>query len=178
MGFLLPESLPKGTEHPAPFMTITFNVAKEWRQRVPEVVHEDGDQEASPDGLISANVLQTLDNRLDRVSLGIHLGRRTSRQPCQCEQSDAGEGRDHNVAARGTQVVDESPAQEGAGDPRDDRREVLEQHGIHSACLADEVRKVGAARGPIERPGRPNEKGSDAEMPECELIRPQQPGDR
>ena len=30
------------TRHPAPFMTITFEVAPEWRQRVPEVVHEDG----------------------------------------------------------------------------------------------------------------------------------------
>lgn len=29
------------THHPAPFMTITFEVAPEWRQRVPEVVHED-----------------------------------------------------------------------------------------------------------------------------------------
>ncbi|MGI9322282.1 MAG: carbamoyltransferase C-terminal domain-containing protein, partial [Pseudomonadales bacterium] len=31
-----------GTDHPAPYMTITFKVADEWRQRVPEVVHEDG----------------------------------------------------------------------------------------------------------------------------------------
>ena len=30
------------TEHPAPFMTITFNVAEEWKVRIPEVVHEDG----------------------------------------------------------------------------------------------------------------------------------------
>lgn len=30
------------THHPAPFMTITFEVAPQWRQRVPEVVHEDG----------------------------------------------------------------------------------------------------------------------------------------
>jgi carbamoyltransferase len=30
------------SRHPAPFMTITFEVAPEWRQRVPEVVHEDG----------------------------------------------------------------------------------------------------------------------------------------
>jgi carbamoyltransferase len=30
------------TNHPAPFMTITFEVAPQWRQRVPEVVHEDG----------------------------------------------------------------------------------------------------------------------------------------
>jgi len=30
------------TQHPAPFMTITFDVAPEWQARVPEVVHEDG----------------------------------------------------------------------------------------------------------------------------------------
>jgi len=31
-----------GTAHPAPFMTFTFEVTREWRQRVPEVVHADG----------------------------------------------------------------------------------------------------------------------------------------
>ena len=31
-----------GTDHPAPFMTITFDVADGWAERVPEVVHEDG----------------------------------------------------------------------------------------------------------------------------------------
>jgi carbamoyltransferase len=30
------------SNHPAPFMTFTFPVAPEWKQRVPEVVHEDG----------------------------------------------------------------------------------------------------------------------------------------
>jgi len=30
------------SEHPAPFMTFTFEVAEEWKRRVPEVVHEDG----------------------------------------------------------------------------------------------------------------------------------------
>ncbi len=30
------------TNHPAPFMTFTFEVAEEWKTRVPEVVHEDG----------------------------------------------------------------------------------------------------------------------------------------
>ncbi len=30
------------TDHPAPYMTITFEVSEEWRQRIPEVVHEDG----------------------------------------------------------------------------------------------------------------------------------------
>jgi carbamoyltransferase len=30
------------TDHPAPYMTITFEVSDEWKLRVPEVVHEDG----------------------------------------------------------------------------------------------------------------------------------------
>lgn len=30
------------TDHPAPYMTITFEVAEAWRERIPEVVHEDG----------------------------------------------------------------------------------------------------------------------------------------
>ncbi|RDH42463.1 carbamoyltransferase [Zooshikella ganghwensis] len=29
-------------DHPAPFMTFTFEVNEEWKERVPEVVHEDG----------------------------------------------------------------------------------------------------------------------------------------
>ncbi|MDA0977352.1 MAG: carbamoyltransferase, partial [Proteobacteria bacterium] len=31
-----------GTDHPAPYMTITFEVSEAWKTRVPEVVHEDG----------------------------------------------------------------------------------------------------------------------------------------
>lgn len=30
------------TDHPAPFMTITFDVNEAWKARIPEVVHEDG----------------------------------------------------------------------------------------------------------------------------------------
>jgi carbamoyltransferase len=30
------------TDQPAPYMTITFEVAEEWKSRIPEVVHEDG----------------------------------------------------------------------------------------------------------------------------------------
>ena len=35
-----------GSAHPAPFMTFTFEVADEWKTRVPEVVHEDGSSRA------------------------------------------------------------------------------------------------------------------------------------
>ena len=34
------------TDHPAPYMTFTFEVAEEWKTRVPEVVHEDGTSRA------------------------------------------------------------------------------------------------------------------------------------
>ncbi|MEJ2530087.1 MAG: carbamoyltransferase C-terminal domain-containing protein [Gammaproteobacteria bacterium] len=34
------------TEHPSPYMTFTFDVAEEWKERVPEVVHEDGTSRA------------------------------------------------------------------------------------------------------------------------------------
>jgi carbamoyltransferase len=33
-------------DHPAPFMTFTFEVAEDWKSRVPEVVHEDGTSRA------------------------------------------------------------------------------------------------------------------------------------
>jgi carbamoyltransferase len=35
-----------GSSHPAPFMTFTFDVNDEWKERVPEVVHEDGTSRA------------------------------------------------------------------------------------------------------------------------------------
>ena len=31
-----------GTDHPAPYMTMTFDVAESWKPRIPEVVHSDG----------------------------------------------------------------------------------------------------------------------------------------
>ncbi len=37
---LAPEII--GTDHPAPYMTVTFDVSEAWRARIPEVVHEDG----------------------------------------------------------------------------------------------------------------------------------------
>ncbi len=30
------------TDHPSPYMTFTFDVAEQWKERIPEVVHEDG----------------------------------------------------------------------------------------------------------------------------------------
>src|SRR5699024_11439807 len=33
-------------DHPSPFMTFTFEVNEDWKERVPEVVHEDGTSRA------------------------------------------------------------------------------------------------------------------------------------
>lgn len=30
------------TDHPSPYMTFTFDVADEWKSKIPEMVHEDG----------------------------------------------------------------------------------------------------------------------------------------
>jgi len=30
------------SDHPSPYMTFTFDVAEDWKARIPEVVHEDG----------------------------------------------------------------------------------------------------------------------------------------
>ena len=34
------------TDHPAPYMTFTFDVAEDWKDRIPEVVHHDGTSRA------------------------------------------------------------------------------------------------------------------------------------
>jgi carbamoyltransferase len=34
------------TDHPAPYMTFTFDVAEDWKHRIPEVVHHDGTSRA------------------------------------------------------------------------------------------------------------------------------------
>lgn len=33
-------------DHPAPYMTFTFEVKEEWKKRVPEIIHEDGTSRA------------------------------------------------------------------------------------------------------------------------------------
>ena len=81
-----------GNNHPAPFMTITFDVVPEWRQRVPEVVHEDGTariQVVEPDTNPRYYALLEAVERLtgNGVVLNTSLNRRG--EPIVCTPDDA-----------------------------------------------------------------------------------------
>ena len=80
------------TDHPAPFMTITFDVNEAWKSRIPEVVHEDGtarvqivsrDQHARYYDLIAALEARTG----NAVILNTSLNRRG--EPMVCSPEDA-----------------------------------------------------------------------------------------
>lgn len=80
------------TEHPAPYMTFTFDVAEEWKARVPEVVHEDGTaraqvvtREANPRYYALIEELEQLTG--NGVILNTSLNRRG--EPMVCSPTDA-----------------------------------------------------------------------------------------
>ena len=79
-------------DHPAPFMTFTFEVAEEWKTRVPEVVHEDGTSRAqvlkreyNPRYYDMMKALEVLTG--NGVSLNTSLNRRG--EPMICSPTDA-----------------------------------------------------------------------------------------
>lgn len=80
------------TDHPAPYMTITFEVAEAWKERVPEVVHEDGTARAQV-VTKDANqryygLLQELEKKTGNgVVLNTSLNRRG--EPMVCSPTDA-----------------------------------------------------------------------------------------
>ena len=81
-----------GTDHPAPFMTITFDVTPAWRTRVPEVVHEDGTariQVVAPDANPRYYALLEAMDRLtgNPVLLNTSFNRRG--EPIVCTPGDA-----------------------------------------------------------------------------------------
>ncbi len=80
------------TDHPAPFMTITFDVADSWKARVPEVVHEDGtarvqivEQDTNPRYYAVLEALEQLTG--NGVVLNTSLNRRG--EPIVCTPDDA-----------------------------------------------------------------------------------------
>ena len=80
------------TDHPAPYMTITFEVAEEWHDRIPEVVHEDGtaraqivDEASNPRYY---QLLQALEQRTGNgVVLNTSLNRRGEAMVCSPEDA-------------------------------------------------------------------------------------------
>jgi carbamoyltransferase len=81
-----------GTDHPAPFMTFTFDVAPHWKPRIPEVVHEDGTARVQ---IVSADTNPRYYALLDAVAartgvpvlLNTSLNRRG--EPMVCSPKDA-----------------------------------------------------------------------------------------
>ncbi len=80
------------TDHPAPYMTFTFDVAHDWKQRVPEVVHEDGTarahvvtRDANPRYYALIEALEKLTG--NGVILNTSLNRRG--EPMVCSPTDA-----------------------------------------------------------------------------------------
>ena len=80
------------TDHPAPYMTITFDVSPAWRHRVPEVVHEDGtsrvqivDQRTNPRYYDLLKAMERLTG--NGVVLNTSMNRRG--EPMVCSPTDA-----------------------------------------------------------------------------------------
>lgn len=80
------------TNHPAPYMTITFEVSEEWKKRVPEVVHEDGtsrvqivDEETNPRYYALLKEMERLNG--NGAVLNTSMNRRG--EPMVCSPTDA-----------------------------------------------------------------------------------------
>ncbi len=80
------------TDHPAPYMTFTFDVAEDWKDRVPEVVHEDGTARAQVVTRETNPRYYTLIEELEKLTgngviLNTSLNRRG--EPMVCSPTDA-----------------------------------------------------------------------------------------
>ncbi|HEY3326763.1 MAG TPA: carbamoyltransferase [Novimethylophilus sp.] len=80
------------TDHPAPYMTFTFDVAEHWKARIPEVVHEDGTARAQVVTMDTNPRYYRLIEELEKrrgipVVLNTSLNRRG--EPMVCSPADA-----------------------------------------------------------------------------------------
>ncbi len=80
------------TTHPTPYMTFTFDVADEWKPRIPEVVHEDGTarpQIVTPQS--NPRYYELLQKFAARTGIGVLLNTSLNRrgEPMVCSPDDA-----------------------------------------------------------------------------------------
>ncbi len=81
-----------GSGHPAPFMTITFEVADAWRSRIPEVVHEDGTARVQVvERAANPRYYALLEQMEARTGIGVVLNTSLNRrgEPMVCSPQDA-----------------------------------------------------------------------------------------
>ncbi len=80
------------TDHPAPYMTITFDVAEAWKTRIPEVVHEDGTARAQVvERSTNPRYYALLEAMEERTGNGVLLNTSLNRrgEPMVCSPQDA-----------------------------------------------------------------------------------------
>ncbi len=80
------------TDHPAPYMTFTFPVAEHWKDRIPEVVHEDGTARAQVVTKQSnARYYQLIEELEKHTGNGVVLNTSLNRrgEPMVCSPTDA-----------------------------------------------------------------------------------------
>ncbi|MBN2233141.1 MAG: carbamoyltransferase [Deltaproteobacteria bacterium] len=80
------------TDHPAPYMTFTFDVSPAWRERIPEVVHDDGTSRAQVVTRDTSPRYYALLEEMERLTgnavvLNTSLNRRG--EPMVCSPADA-----------------------------------------------------------------------------------------
>ena len=81
-----------GSDHPAPFMTIAFDVAECWRRRIPEVVHVDGTarvQVVTPDANPRYYALLERLGALTGVPVALNTSLNRRGEPIACTPDDA-----------------------------------------------------------------------------------------
>ena len=87
---IAPEVL--GSAHPAPYMTITFDIAESWRKRIPEVVHADGTarpQVVHPDTNPRYHALLEQLGRISDTPVVLNTSLNLRGEPIVCTPTDA-----------------------------------------------------------------------------------------
>ncbi len=80
------------TDQPAPFMTITFEVAEAWKDRIPEVVHEDGTSRVQVVSEATSPLYYALLKEMEKLTgNGVVLNTSMNRrgEPMVCSPTDA-----------------------------------------------------------------------------------------
>ena len=80
------------TDQPAPFMTITFEVAEAWKHRIPEVVHEDGTSRVQVVSEATSPLYYALLKEMEKLTgNGVVLNTSMNRrgEPMVCSPTDA-----------------------------------------------------------------------------------------
>jgi len=143
-----------------------------------EKIHDDGDEESAQDGLIAAHVTEAFDHE----GPGRGVGRRCGRAGWRSDQEhaterDGGDDSNGSITARSTQNIDQDAAEKRAQNPGDVAGETFEEHGLYGLVFAYDVGYKRPAGSPVEGPGDSEYDGAGLEVPEGDLVSPEECGE-